>query len=127
METDAVRLNSSSDKAASSILPEAETQNAVGNISISQEADESNESNKTPATEVSRVVSGSEVSEERPKTPQNVSIDEDDLSAEQIFHGDKPPLVLLREIAEDGNEKITSNHSTSAGFTFQNSLIYELD
>lgn len=59
------------------------------------------------------------------------NVDKDDLPTEQIFHnpdrGNKPPPVLLREIDKDGNEKIISDHSTSAGFTFQNTLMYELD
>lgn len=58
-------------------------------------------------------------------------MDEDDLPAEQLFHnqepGDEHPPAVLTEIDEDGNETIISDHSTSAGFTFQNSLIYELD
>ncbi|XP_061552959.1 protein kintoun [Phycodurus eques] len=39
----------------------------------------------------------------------------------------KPPPVLLREIDEDGNVTVFSDHATSAGFLFQNSLMYELD
>ncbi|KAF3701179.1 Protein kintoun [Channa argus] len=39
----------------------------------------------------------------------------------------KPPPVILREIDEDGNEKIISDHSTTAGITFQNTMMYELD
>eukprot|EP00064_Thunnus_orientalis_P016868 superscaffoldBa00003438_g16940 len=56
---------------------------------------------------------------------------EDDLPTEQIIQNPepdkKPPPVLLREIDQDGNETVISDHSTSAGFTFQNSLLYELD
>ncbi|KAM7375903.1 hypothetical protein PAMP_005665 [Pampus punctatissimus] len=48
--------------------------------------------------------------------------DEDDLPTEK-----KPPPVLLRETDQDGNETVISDHSTSAGFVFQNSLLYELD
>lgn len=58
-------------------------------------------------------------------------MDEDDLPAEQVFHSqeprDEPPPAALTEIDEEGNETVISNHATSAGFTFQNSLIYELD
>lgn len=50
--------------------------------------------------------------------------DEDDLPTE---HDNKPPPVVLREIDEDENEKIISDHSTSAGIIFQNTLVYELD
>lgn len=58
-------------------------------------------------------------------------IDEDDLPTQQIIKNPepdkKPPPVLLREIDQDGNEIVISDHSTSAGFIFQNSLLYELD
>ncbi len=49
--------------------------------------------------------------------------DEDELPKERI----KPPPVLLREIDKDGNETVISDHSTSAGFVFTNTLMYELD
>ncbi|KAM3594136.1 uncharacterized protein V6R79_002912 [Siganus canaliculatus] len=58
-------------------------------------------------------------------------MDEDDLQTEQTFqsltltHNNPPPVV--REIDEDGNENVISDHSTSAGFNFQNSLMFELD
>lgn len=71
------------------------------------------------------------VPEETPGSPQKQDMDEDNLPAEQDFHkqepGNEPPPAVLTEIDEDGNETIISDHSTSAGFTFQNSLIYELD
>uniref|UniRef100_A0AAQ5YST6 Protein kintoun n=1 Tax=Amphiprion ocellaris TaxID=80972 RepID=A0AAQ5YST6_AMPOC len=58
-------------------------------------------------------------------------IDIDDLPTEQIFqtseHDKKPPAVLLGEIDTDGNETVISDHSTSTGFIFQNTLLYELD
>lgn len=55
-------------------------------------------------------------------------MDEDDLPTEQTFHSSKPPpAVLLREIDQDGNEIIISDHRTSAGFTFRNTLMFELD
>lgn len=57
--------------------------------------------------------------------------DRHDLPAARILHkaerGNQPPPGSLREIDDDGNEKIISDHSTSAGFIFQNSLMYELD
>lgn len=56
--------------------------------------------------------------------------DEDDLQTEQIFQThehDKTPPALLREVDTDGNETAISDHSTSAGFIFQNKLMYELD
>ncbi|CAN9502100.1 unnamed protein product [Ophioblennius macclurei] len=36
-------------------------------------------------------------------------------------------VAWLREVDKDGNETVISNHSTSAGFTFHNSLTFELD
>lgn len=65
------------------------------------------------------------------KPEEREDVDEDDLPMKQIFHttehDNKPPLVLLREVDKDGNVQIISDHSTSAGFTFQNCLMYELD
>ncbi|XP_038585079.1 protein kintoun [Micropterus salmoides] len=58
------------------------------------------------------------------------SVDEDDLPTEQILQNqehNKWPPALLWEVDRDGNEKVISDHSTSAGFVFQNSLMYELD
>ncbi|XP_074548915.1 protein kintoun [Halichoeres trimaculatus] len=59
-------------------------------------------------------------------------LDEDDLVKKGFMQNQetkdsKAPSVLLREIDEDGNEKIISDHSTSAGLTFKNSLMFELD
>ncbi|KAM9777627.1 protein kintoun [Neosynchiropus ocellatus] len=55
-------------------------------------------------------------------------VDEDDLPSEQIVQTPEfvPPAVL-REVGKDGKETIIYDHSTSAGFTFQNSLMFELD
>ncbi|TNN80272.1 Protein kintoun [Liparis tanakae] len=64
------------------------------------------------------------------KRVERTSPDPDEPPEVQILHKpkhNKPPPVLLREIDKDGNETIISDHSTSAGFIFQNSLIYELD
>lgn len=59
------------------------------------------------------------------------NMDEDDLPTEQTFHGvdhrSKPPPAVLREVDQDGNEIIISDHRTSAGFTFRNTLMFELD
>lgn len=58
-------------------------------------------------------------------------LDEDDLTTEQVFEKPKPknnlPPVSLREINEDGSERVITDHVTSAGFSFQNSLMFELD
>ncbi|KAM4542742.1 protein kintoun [Odontesthes bonariensis] len=61
---------------------------------------------------------------------QREDTDEDDLPAEQIFQiseHDEPAPALLREIDTDGNETVIRDHSTAAGFIFQNKLMYELD
>ncbi|XP_068582544.1 protein kintoun-like [Cebidichthys violaceus] len=75
----------------------------------------------------------SDIKEEKAETDAAFleNIDQDDRPTAQILHkaehGSEPPPVFLREIDKDGNEKIISDHSTSAGFIFQNSLMYELD
>ncbi|KAM8833674.1 protein kintoun isoform 2-T2 [Synchiropus picturatus] len=58
----------------------------------------------------------------------NDGVDEDDLPSEQILQTPVfvPPAVL-REVGKDGKETIICDHHTSAGFTFQNSLLFELD
>lgn len=53
--------------------------------------------------------------------------EEDELVSQHQQPGDKPPAAVLIEVDEDGRETIISDHSTSAAFTLQNSLIYELD
>ncbi|KAK2826022.1 hypothetical protein Q5P01_020236 [Channa striata] len=58
------------------------------------------------------------------KQEEREDIDEDDLPTK---HDVKAPPVALREIDEDGNEKIISDHSTTAGINFQNTMMYELD
>lgn len=56
------------------------------------------------------------------------NLDEDDLPTKQTFERSKPsPLPVLRELDQDGNEVIISDHRTSAGFTFRNTLMFELD
>lgn len=39
----------------------------------------------------------------------------------------KRPAATLREVDAHGNETVISDHRTSAGFLFQNKLLYELD
>ncbi|KAM6968610.1 protein kintoun [Tautogolabrus adspersus] len=63
---------------------------------------------------------------------EKMIIDEDDLPTEEIFpkpeqKDSKSPPVLLWETDGHGNEKVISDHSTSAGFIFENSLMFELD
>ncbi|XP_038142185.1 protein kintoun [Cyprinodon tularosa] len=58
--------------------------------------------------------------------------DEDDLPAPPAAqtsekNNDPPAAVMLREIDADGKETLINDHSTSAGFIFQNKIMYELD
>lgn len=57
--------------------------------------------------------------------------DAGEVPEEQVFQAPerdkKPPAATLREIDANGNETVISDHSTSAGFIFQNKLMYELD
>ena len=59
-------------------------------------------------------------------------VDEDDLASQQTFPQDwnmkqfVPPAVL-RETNEDGQEVVITEHATSAGFSFKNTLLYDLD
>ncbi|XP_030575307.1 protein kintoun [Archocentrus centrarchus] len=86
-------------------------------------------SSEMPAT--GDVKTASTCSEELTAKQEREEMDEDDLPKEQISpsleDNRKPPPVILREIDEDGNEIVITDHSTSAGFTFQNTLMYELD
>lgn len=72
-------------------------------------------------------------SEERASSSQEreEAMDEDDLPAEQTSQStgnvSRTPPAVLREIDQDGNEIIIHDHRTSAGFTFQNTLMFELD
>ncbi|XP_029586630.1 protein kintoun isoform X2 [Salmo trutta] len=54
---------------------------------------------------------------------------EDGLPAEQTFQDCdmRPQQALLTEINQDGQDVVISDHTTSAGFVFQNSFIYDLD
>ncbi|KAM4625875.1 protein kintoun, partial [Polymixia lowei] len=85
-------------------------------------------------TQTGNLLKSARPTEEVAVGPEKVAeeeIDEDDLLTEQTFllpgHNGKAPPALLRETDEHGKETVISDHSTSAGFTFQNSLLYELD
>uniref|UniRef100_A0A3B4Z5A2 Protein kintoun n=1 Tax=Stegastes partitus TaxID=144197 RepID=A0A3B4Z5A2_9TELE len=83
-----------------------------------------------PAAEEARKSSrGDEDKQSTVCSEEDVDVDVDDLPTEQLFpvSDNKPPPVILREIDEDGKETVISDHSTSAGFVFQNTLLYELD
>ncbi|XP_034078347.1 protein kintoun isoform X1 [Gymnodraco acuticeps] len=89
------------------------------------------ESSEMPAAEEATKSSRGDSEDGAPPSPEESrgGVDEDDLPTEQIFRPKKSrtPPALLREIDEDGNETVISDHSTSAGFIFQNSLMFELD
>lgn len=89
------------------------------------------ESSEMPAAEEATKSSRGDSENGAPPSPEELrgGVDEDDLPTEQIFRPKKSrtPPALLREIDEDGNETVISDHSTSAGFIFQNSLMFELD
>ncbi|XP_074516701.1 protein kintoun [Sebastes fasciatus] len=124
VETDAAFLHHrSSEESQTPVAANTQCQNNVKDCCFSQECSE------TPATgEANRSTrggSGNRVTLLSEEIAREERENEDNLPTEQIFH--KPPPVLLREIDRDGNEKIISDHSTSAGFIFQNSLMYELD
>ncbi|XP_028994449.1 protein kintoun [Betta splendens] len=111
--------------AVSFTMPASSSDHTVKDCSVSQETEEFS---TTPGTDGENT----EGSGNRPedvtagsgKQQEGEAVDEDDLPAE---HQDKLPDAVLRETDEHGNETIISDHSTCAGFTFQNTLIYELD
>lgn len=110
-------------QAVSPIAADTSSQKNAENCSISQMTVESSQTLDTDGACRSEEKATSSVEQE--------NIDEDDLPSGQMFHipanGDKLPPVILREVDKDGKEKIISDHSTSAGFTFRNTLMYELD
>ncbi|XP_064784751.1 protein kintoun [Oncorhynchus masou masou] len=66
---------------------------------------------------------------EHVEVAQSQEEEEDDLPAEQTVQDCdmRPQQVLLTEINQDGQEVVICDHTTSAGFVFQNSFIYDLD
>ncbi|XP_061824368.1 protein kintoun [Nerophis lumbriciformis] len=83
------------------------------------------ESNQTPAQEEAPSVGGSASHTAEESTL--LSAEDVDKTEEKPKPDKKQPLVLLREIDKDGKVTVVSDHSTSAGFLFHNSLMYELD
>ncbi|KAK7904344.1 hypothetical protein WMY93_016951 [Mugilogobius chulae] len=51
-------------------------------------------------------------------------IDEDHLKSKRNC---SVPQVALREVREDGSQQVINDHVTTAGFNFNNSLLFELD
>ncbi|XP_077413786.1 protein kintoun isoform X2 [Vanacampus margaritifer] len=91
------------------------------------------ETNETP--EEATYFGGRHIPEESTPISTNDEVggveEDDDLPEKEIIQkpepDKKPPPASLREIDQDGNETVFSDHATSAGFVFQNSLMYELD
>ncbi|XP_061897623.1 protein kintoun [Entelurus aequoreus] len=83
------------------------------------------ESNQTPAQEEAPSV-GSSASHPAEESTL-LSAEDVDKTEEKPKPDKKQPLVLLREIDKDGKVTVVSDHSTSVGFVFHNSLMYELD
>ncbi|XP_035530673.1 protein kintoun [Morone saxatilis] len=101
VETEAERLRHRSGEAASPVKADTPNQSNVTDCCISQRTEESSGGGPGNGGSVFQTA------------------EHDDSS--------RPPSGLLREIDKDGNEKVISDHSTSAGFVFQNSLMFELD
>lgn len=133
METGAALFHSKSNRDASSV------QNNAENCGISQQAeevgvipatDEAKDSSRGGSVNSVTFCSGDGATSSN-KQEEKENMDEDDLLTEQTFHdadhGNKPPPAILREIDQDGNEIIIRDHSTSTGFNFQNTLMFELD
>ncbi|KAM8917862.1 protein kintoun [Spinachia spinachia] len=135
-EVSSTSRSESPPKRTSDTQKEVETQAAFLNHRSSEEAQTPTQAepqsrnniidSRVPANEVTEEPATGSVEQEKGK-----NTDHGDLPVVRILHkvehGDQPPPALLREIDSDGNENIISDHSTSAGFIFQNSLMYELD
>ncbi|XP_072313538.1 protein kintoun-like [Eucyclogobius newberryi] len=70
-------------------------------------------------------------SEDLPGAPESVraaeEMNEDLLKSERDISNSSDPPVLLTEVREDGSLRALSDHVTTAGFSFHNSLLFELD
>ncbi|XP_013869840.1 protein kintoun [Austrofundulus limnaeus] len=107
-----------------------EPKEASTSESASEETTEGGpESGQMTVTDVTNESNRRDLSVDALKPKNNVA-GEGDLPAEQVLQTPEPdrmPSATLREVDADGNETVISDHSTSAGFTFQNKLMYELD
>ncbi|XP_034530813.1 protein kintoun [Notolabrus celidotus] len=117
METDAALLQHSSSE---------DPQTAAAAVTSMPATHEPHKSSKVDA---SQAIS---FSSEELSTGSVETLDEDDLPKEGFLQKPEPrnskaTPALLREIDKDGNEKVISDHSTAAGFTFENTLMFELD
>ncbi|XP_058471271.1 protein kintoun isoform X3 [Solea solea] len=101
-----------------------ETENTKENVQV--KADESHTATMTASLHDTAEAGSASLSGPG-KRDESEEIDEDDLQTEQVFETKGPEAALLREKDADGNEKVISDHSTSAGFVFRNTLIYTLD
>ncbi|KAG7509845.1 hypothetical protein JOB18_006677 [Solea senegalensis] len=101
-----------------------ETENTKENVQV--KADESHTATRTASLHDTAEAGSASLSGPG-KRDESEETDEDDLQTEQVFETKGPEAALLREKDADGNEKVISDHSTSAGFVFRNTLIYTLD
>lgn len=64
---------------------------------------------------------------EKPLPPLVQNIDKPRPSVVNLMEKPHPSVVNLREMNQDGTETPITDHVTSAGFSFKNSLLFELD
>ncbi|XP_026164192.1 protein kintoun [Mastacembelus armatus] len=136
MEADAVFVNPTSSEEPQALAAVFSTPSVTINSShdvikgccISQETGDFSEMSPTDKANTggsgNRATISSEDLSMGPGIQERKDMDEDNLPTE---YGNKLPPALLREIDKDGNEKIISDHSTSARIIFQNTVMYELD
>lgn len=128
METDAAFQNHSSCAPAAVT---ASPPSAVATTSNHNTAEDSCTDGGTQELATDEAHESGRVSDRAKHEKKEEEMDEDDLPTEQTFQTaerhTKPPPAILREIDKDGNETVISDHSTSVTFTFQNTLMYELD
>ncbi|XP_008284569.1 protein kintoun [Stegastes partitus] len=127
--TDAATLDHSSGEESKSAAAAAASFTPSMATTTNQNNDEDFCSEIPAAEEARKSSRGDEDKQSTVCSEEDVDVDVDDLPTEQLFpvSDNKPPPVILREIDEDGKETVISDHSTSAGFVFQNTLLYELD
>ncbi|XP_037551269.1 LOW QUALITY PROTEIN: protein kintoun-like [Nematolebias whitei] len=118
----ALKMNFSAEEETTAVDERTEASSKAEHISTSDELipEEGGEAKGTLASRDLSVVSLKQEEEDAGEVPE-----------EQVFQtperDKKPPAATLREIDANGNETVIGDHSTSAGFVFQNKLIYELD
>ncbi|XP_038864697.1 protein kintoun-like [Salvelinus namaycush] len=103
---------------------------------IPSNLDNNNQAKDCSSPKIEEIVESQAPTKDKQKTvrfSEHVEVaqsqEEDDLPVEQTFQDCdmRPQQALLTEINQDGQEVVISDHTTSAGFVFQNSYIYDLD